>query len=778
PELNYFDAHLLGTSSFYSVFEYFDESHGMEAAQIASSLLESILLGGNYADLSFDIERLKDICAHHVNGPSTTEIVNEAIKRNIPVKNMANDAFILLGQGIYQRKIRASISGDTAHIAVNVAGDKSLAKELLANAMLPVPRGVIVTKEEELEQAMNDLGFPLATKPNNGHQGKCVNTNINRIEELREGFHLAKNYTKNVIVEQHIKGNDFRFLVINYKLVAAAKRLPAQVTGDGKSTIQGLIDIVNKDPRRGKGHNSVLTLIEVNETTERLLARYNRTLDTILEKGEIQILKDTANLSTGGTAIDVTEEVHPENILFAERAARVIGLDICGIDIIAPDVKTPFNENGAAILEVNAAPGLRMHFAPSVGQPRHVGKAIVDMMFPHNNGRIPIVAITGTNGKTTTSRLMAHVTQLNGHSTGLTVTDGIYINGKQVVKGDCSGPKSTSVVLEDRSVNFAVLECARGGIIRSGLAFDQCDIGIVTNVAADHLGLNDIYTVEEMARVKEVVPQSVKKEGYAILNASIDLVYQMKDGLQCKVALFSLNRNSNIDEHCKSGGLAAFRNNENKIVILDKQKEIVIDDVKNIPITMEGKAGFMIENILPVVLASYILKFSPDKIREALASFYPTTENTPGRLNFIDVNGVHVIVDYAHNPHSIIAFSEIMAHIKENKTGIITGVGDRRDEDIVEVGKLASEIYDEIIIRVDKDTRRRSSEEIIELLSKGIKSGKKNVPFLVIPDIRDALLYAIEHATPGSYIVLNCEKVDKTLAMVKELKEEFESIHK
>ncbi|MDF2435882.1 MAG: cyanophycin synthetase [Bacteroidota bacterium] len=772
--VSYYHGHLLGESSFYSVFEYKDEEHGVEAAYLAADIINALIYNEETDFIPEGLKLLKDISERNDDGPSTSSIIDEAVSRNIPVKRIADGRYILFGYGKYQRKIEAALTDATSMIGVDIAGNKNLTKELLADAMLPVPRGVVITKEEELEEAVRKIGYPLVTKPLNGHQGKCITTDITKFETLVAGFQTAREYSRKVIVEKHIKGYDYRFLVINYKLVAAAKRSPALVVGDGVSTIDELIRNVNTDPARGKGHGSILTRIEVDEITLNLLKIANRTLDSVLEKGEIQILKDTANLSTGGTAEDVTDEVHPDNVLFAERAARVIGLDICGLDIMAPDVSTSFSENGGSIIEVNAAPGLRMHIAPSSGTPRNVGKAIVDMMFPENKeGRIPIVAITGTNGKTTTSRLMAHLVQQQGFKTGFTTTDGIYIDGKQVVSGDCSGPKSTEVVLHDPCVDFAVLECARGGILRSGLAFDQCDIGIVTNVAADHLGMQDIYTVEDMARVKEVIPRSVKKDGYAILNASIDLVYNMAEHIQCNIALFSRDpKNICISDHCKKGGIAAVQDGEN-IVIRDGSKEIIIDQVKNIPVTMEGKAGFMIENVLPVALAAYILKFPVDKIKESLRSFEMNEKQAPGRLNIIDVADKKVMVDYAHNPHSIKAFSELMNNIKEYKTGIITGVGDRRDEDIEEVGRLAAEIYDEVVIRVDKDTRGREAESIVNLIKKGISKINQDLKVNVVPDMREALVFALENSKPGGYIILNADSVKDTLKMVNEIKEEF-----
>ena len=776
PQLDYFNVNVLNKISFYSVFEYLDEEHGKTAATILVAILKNLIAGRPYLSLAIDLKKLADIYLSNKDGPSTREIIDAAIKKNIPVKRIAEGRYTLLGQGKYQKKIEASISENTGMIAVRVAGNKDLTKQLLSDAMIAVPAGIVVYNEDELEEVIKKLGFPLVTKPINGHQGKCITTNIKDYKSLFEGFKVAKEYSRSVIVEKFITGNDYRFLMINCKLVAAAQRSPASVTGDGHSTIFELIEKVNRDPLRGEGHASVLTKIVVDDITESILAKKQLNLNSVLEAGKKLDLKDTANLSTGGTAADVTADVHPDNVSFAERAARIIGLDICGIDIMATDVKKPFSETGGVVLEVNAAPGLRMHVAPSAGTPRKVGKKIIEMMFPFTpDGRIPIVAVTGTNGKTTTTRLMAHIAKEQGFCVGFTATEGIYLDGKQIVSGDCTGPRSAAVILHDPWVDFAVLETARGGIIRSGLAFDQCDIGIVTNVANDHLGLNDIYTVEDMARVKKVVPLSVKKEGYAILNASNDLVYQMAEGLTCNIGLFSLDpENIHIQKHCKKGGIAVVKNKEGDIIIRDGNNEIVVENVENIPITMKGNAGFMTENVMPVVLASYVLKFPLEKIKKGLQSFYPSEEQTPGRLNIIDISNVHVMVDYAHNSHGIKAFSELMKKIDEYKTGIITGVGDRRDEDIAEVGKLSAEIYDEVIIRIDEDTRGRQPEEIVSLIKKGINSVNPELPVKVIPDTKKAILHALHESKPGSYIVVNADYAHKTLQIVKDIKNELE----
>jgi cyanophycin synthetase len=561
--------------------------------------------------------------------------------------------------------------------------------------------------------------------------------------------------------------------VINYKLVAVARRIPAAVTGNGASTIQQLIDEVNLDSRRGEGHNRELTLIKVDQVTEMILKDKGLTLDSVLPQGEILYLKDTANLSTGGTAEDVTDIVHPENKFLIERAARIIGLDICGIDVIAPSVERPFKENGGMIIEVNAGPGLRMHVSPSMGRPRNVGEAIVNLLYPEGNGRIPVVAITGTNGKTTTTRLVAHLVSQMGYHVGYTVTDGIFIAGHAIDFGDCTGSRSAEVILSDPLVNFAVLECARGGILRHGLGFDSCDIGIVTNVADDHLGLGDINTIEEMAKVKSVVPRSVAPSGYSILNADDDLVYAMASDIVSKLALFSLDANSpRITEHCEKGGLAAVVDN-GYITIIDGNKRIQIEKAENIPLTMKGKAIFMIQNVLPAVLVGYINKFPEKEIRLGLMTFHPSVDQTPGRLNVFNFPHFDVLVDYAHNTHGYKALGKFLSSIRDrHKVGIVAAVGDRRDEDIMNVGRLAAEMFDEIIIRQDHDLRGRTVEEIMSLIEQGIKQ-VRNKPVISIPNELDAIHYAFQNAKNGSMIVICTDMIKEVLDYVKSEHEKY-----
>jgi cyanophycin synthetase len=577
-----------------------------------------------------------------------------------------------------------------------------------------------------------------------------------------------------VICEKFVTGFDHRVLVINYRFVAAAKRTPAMVTGDGKSTIQQLIDAVNKDPRRGYGHEKVLTAIKVDEMTMNILQEKNMNLETVLPPNEILYLKSTANISTGGTATDVTDLVHPHNVFMAERIARIIGLDICGIDIMTDDISEPISETGGAILEVNAAPGFRMHLAPTDGLPRNVAEPVIDMLFPPGVPfKIPIVAITGTNGKTTTTRLMAHIAKTAGHKVGFTTTDGIYIQNIMMQRGDCTGPQSAEFVLKDPTVDFAVLETARGGILRAGLGFHQCDIGIVTNVAADHLGLKDINTLEDMARVKSIIPEAVMPGGYAILNADDELVRGMAKGLKCNIAYFSMDeKNPLIKDHCDKGGLAAIAEN-GYITICKGNWKIRVEKIVNIPLTFRGKAAFMIQNILPTVLTGFIRNFKIEDIRLALETFIPSPVQTPGRMNMFEFKKFNVMVDYAHNPAGFQAIARFLEKIEAKpKIGIIAGVGDRRDEDIVALGNLAARMFDEIIVRQDRNLRGRSEKEIIDLMLTGVHAVDPNKKYTVIPSEPEAIDYAFKNAEKGAFIIICSDVVPDALDQVMKYKEE------
>ncbi len=764
------DTKLINEGSYYAIIEYKEEKAGVAAAKSALEIVQTVLKKGKYEALEEIKTDIAAIVKAQFPGPSTSAIIEAAKERGIPVRKSAGGNFVF-GYGKYQKKISASICGTTSDIAVSIAGDKAITKQLLEEAMIPVPAGFVISKKKSIKKLLPEIKFPVVVKPLNSNQGKGITSGITDETNLADAFRLAKKHSHYVIIEKQIEGNDFRFLMVNNKLIAAAQRTAACVKGDGKSTIRELVDKLNQDPLRGDGHQNVLTKILIDESTVKLLEAKGMTVDSIPEKGDCIFLKDTANLSTGGTAVDVTDEVHPDNILLAERVASIVGLDVCGIDIMAANVSSPISENGGAILEVNAAPGLRMHFAPSSGTPRNVGAPIIDMLFPDRKFRVPIVAVTGTNGKTTTCRLMAHMSSWEGYKTGLTTTDGVYLNNALIQKGDCSGPQSAKLILQEPATEFAVLECARGGIIRQGLAFQQCDIAIVTNVASDHLGLKDIHTLEDLAAVKAVVPRSVKEDGYAILNAADNLVYGMKDHLKCNIGLFCLDeKNPRIAEHVSNGGCAAVVNEQKEIVILNGDEKIVIDAVKNIPLTMNGKADFMTENILPVVLAAYLMKFNVERIKKSLLDFKPSAEQTPGRMNHYDINGVTVIVDYAHNPHGLNALARYLKNVGAPTTGIITAVGDRRSEDVIEIGKAAAEMFDDVIIRFDKDMRGRTQDEISTLIIQGLKQVNPMINYKVIPEINDALKQALDEAKPDSYIVLTAEDVRGAIDLVAELK--------
>ncbi len=761
---------------YYVCISYMEEDAGIYAAKAAVRIAQALTDNVTY-NLEDDIMRLREIREETRLGPSTGSIVEEAAKRGIPFIRLNKSSLVQLGYGVHQKRIRATIASTTSNIAVDIACDKEETKALLEAAEIPVPSGTVVRTEAGLEEAVEKFGYPLVIKPIDGNHGKGNTTNITTWEQALTAFGAAQKYGRSSIVEKFITGYDFRILVINYKFVCAALRTPASVTGDGSSTIQQLIDITNTDPRRGYGHEKVLTQITIDQFTQKMLDEKNYTLDTIPPKGELVMVKPTANLSTGGTSNDVTDEVHPANIFMCERIAKIIGLDICGIDIMANDLRTPVNENGGAILEVNAAPGFRMHIDPSEGLARNVAEPVVDMLFPKGSvGRIPIIAITGTNGKTTTTRITAHIAKSAGKKVGYTTSDGVYIQNQLMMKGDCTGPLSSQFVLKDPTVDFAVLECARGGILKNGLAFQNCDVAIVTNVAADHMGLGGINTLDQMAKLKAVVPETVFPHGYAVLNADDDRVFAMAKELRCNVALFSMDENNpRIKEHCKKGGLAAVFEND-FISILKGTWKIRVINVHDVPITFEGKALHNINNCLPAVMAAYLYRdISIDDIRSALLSFVPSSSQTPGRLNFFHFKSFTILADFAHNPHGLKLLGDFIGKLEyPKKIGIISGTGDRRDEDIRELGSLSANYFDEIIIRCDKNLRGRSAEEIIQLLKEGIAIQDPGMQPMVIANEEEALEYIYANPQAGALYVVMCDVVTGALSKIKELKEREE----
>lgn len=754
------------------VFEYEEEEVGRYAAKAAVKICEALIANKAY-NLEEDIQRLREIRNKERLGPSTAAIVNEAERRGIPWIRLNKNFLCQLGYGTLQKRIQATTTSETSNIGVELACDKKNTKDILDYAQIPTPPGVIIYEIEELNYACEKIGFPLVVKPSDGNHGRGITVDINSYRKAEIAFTEAKKTSDRIIIEKYIPGHDYRLLVIDHKFVAAAKRTPAHVFGNGKATIKQLIRELNKDSRRGIGHENILTKINIDSSTKKILKINNLNLKSVLQKGKVLVLKDTANLSTGGTAEDITEIVHPDNVTMVERISRLIDLDICGIDIVSQSISDPIVEIGGTVLEVNAGPGFRMHLAPTLGTPRNVAEPVIEKLFPQKNdpGKIPIIAITGTNGKTTTTRLIAHMAKMKGYRVGYTTSDGVYIQNQLVMKGDCTGPESSKIVLRDPTVNFAVLECARGGLMRSGLAFQNCDVGIVTNVTEDHLGLKGITTLEELAKVKSIIPEAVSKEGYAILNADDERVYAMTKNIKSHFALFSMDENNtHIKKLQAQGGITAVYEN-GYITLYRASRKMRIMKAENIPLTYGGKATFMIENILPAIIAADVQNINIHDMRAGLETFLPSSLQTPGRLNLYQFHKFKVLLDYAHNRAGMHALQKFTDNFQvSEKVGIVAGIGDRRYEDNFQIGKIAAEIFDRIIIRHDRDLRGKTKEELTRIIKDGIASVTPLLESKVISSEQEALIYAIEHAQQNSLVVLLSDDVSGSTKIIKELK--------
>ncbi|MDB9427955.1 cyanophycin synthetase [Microcystis aeruginosa CS-555/01A07] len=755
------------------VFEYVEEQAGRYAGRAAVRLCQSIVDTGTYPkeELAQDLADLRDLCNNASLGPSTETIVKEAQARNIPWLLLSARAMVQLGYGVHQKRIQATLSSFSGILAVELACDKEGTKTILKDGGIPVPRGTVIQYLDELSAAIEEVGgFPIVIKPLDGNHGRGISIDIKNQQEAEEAYDLASaaSKTRSVIVERYYKGSDHRILVINGKVAAVAERIPAHVVGDGRSTIEELIDITNQDPNRGDGHANVLTKITIDKTALNVLGKQGYELTSILAQGEIAYLRATANLSTGGIAVDRTDEIHPENVWIAQRVAKLIGLDIAGIDVVTEDIRKPLKEVDGVIVEVNAAPGFRMHVAPSRGLPRNIAAPVIDMLFPPGTpSRVPILAITGTNGKTTTSRLISHICRQTGKVVGFTTTDGVYIDDYLVEKGDNTGPYSASMILKDPTVEIAVLETARGGILRSGLAFNQCDVGVVLNVAADHLGIGDIDTIEQMAKVKSVVAEVVSAEGYAVLNADDPLTVSMAEKVKGRVAYFSMSPdNPIIHDHIRRGGMAAIYEN-GYLSILEGEWTLRIEEAVNIPVTMQGMAPFMIANALAACLATFVQGIDIELIRQGVRTFKPSVAQTPGRMNLFDLGHHHALIDYAHNPAGYEAVGGFVGNWSGEKVGVVGGPGDRRDDDLILLGKLSAQMFDRIIVKEDNDTRGRRRGEVADLILRGISQENASLRPEVILDETEALEKALSTVSEGGLVVIFPESVTQAIDLIE-----------
>lgn len=793
-----------GSPGVYNVmYAYKEELPGFYAGRLALRLVDSLLppelRGVEGLDVLFDrrdagyplddelfeldsaVRDLERVSRRSGFGPTTASIVQEAIKRDIPVMRLGDESLVQLGHGKRQQRIRASITGRTSQIAVEAAGRKDLTKVLLAEAGLPVPRGVVVRNVEDAVHEVGRMRHSVVLKPLDGNHGRGVSIDLKTEDEVRRGFELAAVHGRRVIVEDFYPGHDHRFLVIDGEVIAVAERVPAHVVGDGRSTIAQLIEVVNRDPRRGDGHENVMTRIKVDEHVRGVLARAGLDLDSVPEAHRTVYLRDTANLSTGGTAVDRTDDVHPENALIARRAALVLGLDVAGVDFIAPDISRSVRETGGGIVEVNAAPGFRMHLQPSEGRPRKVARPVVEMLFPRRTpSRIPIIAITGTNGKSTTTRMVAHIIQSSGCTVGFTSTSGVYINDERVLAADASGPKSARMVLRDPTVDVAVLETARGGMLREGLAFDRCDVGAVLNVQPDHLGLKGINTIEDLAWVKSIVVEAVSRDGWSILNADDEHCVRMRRRAGGRLCFFSLNGGEDemspfLRRHVERGGLAFVREpgpSGGEIVAYEQGDRLPFMNAGEIPATLRGAAEFNVANALAAIAICYVHGIIPNQMRAALHTFATSFEQTPGRMNVFDGHGFRVLMDYAHNPAGLTALSATLAKMRTahgQAIGMVSIPGDRRDEDILEMGGIAARAFDQLVFREQPDARGRPRGEVMRLLSEGaLAAGFPPNAIHRLPQEDAAVLSCLRAARPGDLVVLLPTEVEKTWKQVME----------
>lgn len=751
------------------VIEYQDENVARECLKTAHRLLMAAINDEPF-DVSAEIERLREFTHQTCLGPSTRSIVDAAIARGIPWRRLNEGSLIQLGHGAKQRRIMAAETDRTGAIAEEIAQDKELTRMFLQAVGVPVPAGQPVADAEDAWAAAQRIGAPVVVKPRDGNQGRGVATNLTTREQVMAAFEAARQESAQVIVEKCAQGNDYRLLVVGGRLVAAARREPAHVVGDGVHTIAELIERVNLDPRRSDHHATVLSKIHLDPVALGVLNDQGYTAESVPPSGTMVLIRRNANLSTGGTAIDVTERVHPEVADRAIEAARVVGLDIAGIDIVAQDISKPLEEQGGVIVEVNAAPGLRMHLQPSAGLSRPVGEAIVNMLFPQGeDGRIPIVAVTGTNGKTTATRFITHLLKGTGKQIGMTCTDGIYIDDRRIDCDDCSGPQSARTVLLNPSVEMAVFETARGGILREGLGFDRCDVAVVTNIGeGDHLGLADIGTLEMLAKVKRCIVDVVKPTGAAVLNAADPYTAAMAEYCPGSVVFFAIDeREPVLANHRAAGGRAVFVRN-NAIILADGPQEEILLSLERAPLTHGGRIRFQVENTLAAVAAAWSLGIPLDLIRTRVESFAANMEMAPGRFNLLDINGATVIIDYGHNASSLQSLVEVMAQFPhQHCTAVYSMAGDRRDCDLVRIGELLGAAFDRVILYEDHSVRGRPDGEIMRLMREGVAKGSRTTEIQEIRGAVAAVEAGLACAQPGEFVLIQADTIDETVQFLR-----------
>jgi cyanophycin synthetase len=755
------------------VFQYKQKDVGLEAAELARKLLISLMPANIQVELQFRIEddfdfqqELADFIRFAQRkefGPSTQSLVDAAEERDIPWLRLNEYSLVQFGHGKYQKRIQATITSETKHIAVEISCDKEDTHNLLNDLGLPVPQQRMAYSEAQAIRMAKQIGYPVVLKPLNANHGRGVSIDLTTAEQVITAFAFAREHgtSRAVLVESFLTGLDHRMLVINGELVAVAKRVPGHVVGDGIHNISQLIDTINEDPRRGVGHEKVLTQLELDTQAERLLEEADFTQGTVLPKGEIFYLRATANLSTGGTAIDMTDVVHPDNKTMAERAVKAVGLDIGGVDFLTADITQSYKDIGGGIVEINAAPGFRMHVAPSEGKPRDVAGKVIDMLFPPSvPKRIPIAGITGTNGKTTTSRMLAHILKSAGHVVGMTSTDGVYVDGQLSVKGDMTGPVSSQIVLRDPSVDIAVLETARGGIARSGLGYRECDVAACINVQEDHLGLRGIDTLEQLAEIKRIVVEVATDS--VVLNADDPLCLKMAEHTKAKhLCYVTMNTgHSLVREHIRAGGRAVVLEkgiNGDMITIFDNGTHIPLLWTHLIPATLEGKALHNVQNAMFAAALAYCLEKPLEAIQQGLRTFTTTFYQAPGRMNVFDEHPFRVILDYAHNADGVRCMSELASklEVKGKRITVLAGPGDRRDEDIVNIAKAAAGHFDIYICKADDNRRGRGENEVAELLVSSLKAeGIDESKIYCISDEVEAINKGLELASTDDLLMV------------------------